>query len=79
VLDREVLEADRLRAFAAFAEHLNFTTAAAQLRISQPALHVKIRKLGAALGVELYERHGRGLVLTEAGQRLAEFARDHRR
>jgi DNA-binding transcriptional LysR family regulator len=79
VQDREVLEADGLRAFAAFAEHLNFTTAAAQLHLSQPALHVKIRKLGASLGVELYERYGRGLVLTEAGQRLAEFARDHRR
>jgi len=79
VIEREALEADALRAFGVFAEHLNFTTAAAVLHISQPALHVKIRKLSAALGVELYERRGRGLVLTDAGLRLAAFGREHRR
>lgn len=79
VLDRDALLADALQAFAVFAEHLNFTTAAAELHISQPALHVKIRKLGVSLGVELYERHGRGLVLTDAGHQLAAFGRDSRR
>jgi DNA-binding transcriptional LysR family regulator len=79
MMDRGMLEADALRAFAAFSEHLNFTTAAAELLISQPALHVKIRKLSASLGVELYERQGRRLVLTETGHRLAEFSLEHRR
>jgi DNA-binding transcriptional LysR family regulator len=76
---RELLEPDALRAFTAFAAHRNFTAAAAVLHISQPSLHVKIRKLAAELGVSLYEREGRQLVLTEAGQRLAAFAADHGR
>jgi DNA-binding transcriptional LysR family regulator len=78
-MDRlDVLESDALRSFAVFAEHRNFTTAAAALCISQPSLHVKIRKLAAALGTELYERDGRSLVLTAAGLRLAAFALDAR-
>jgi DNA-binding transcriptional LysR family regulator len=76
---RDALEADALRAFVVFAEHRNFTTAAAQLRLSQPSLHVKIRKLSASLGVELYQREGRQLTLTTAGERLAAFAQDAQR
>lgn len=72
------MQSDALRSFAVFAEHRNFTTAAAALHISQPSLHVKIRKLATALGVELYERDGRRLRLTEAGQRLAAYALDSR-
>jgi LysR family transcriptional regulator, low CO2-responsive transcriptional regulator len=75
----DLLEPDALRAFAAFAEHRNFTAAAAQLHISQPSLHVKISKLSAALGVSLYQRHGRDLLLTRAGQHLAAYAQDVRR
>jgi DNA-binding transcriptional LysR family regulator len=40
---------------------------------------VKVRKLGATLGVELYQRDGRHLSLTDAGERLAAFALDSRR
>lgn len=76
---RDLLEADALRAFAVFAESRNFTAAAAALRISQPSLHVKIRRLGQSLGVTLYERDGRRLRLTAAGQRLAAFAADSTR
>src|SRR5262245_61836564 len=76
MIERELLESDALRAFAVFAEYRNFTTAATALHISQPSLHVKIRKLAAGLGVQLYERDGRRLVLTVAGQRLAAFAAD---
>lgn len=75
---RDVLEADALRSFAVFAEHRNFTTAAAALNISQPSLHAKIRKLAAALGTSLYLRNGRGLSLTPAGEQLAVFAADTR-
>jgi DNA-binding transcriptional LysR family regulator len=77
--ERDLLEPDALRAFAVFAEHRNFTAAAAALHISQPSLHVKIRKIAAALGTELYERDGRRLTLTAAGERLATFALDSRR
>jgi DNA-binding transcriptional LysR family regulator len=72
----EVLEADAVRSFAVFAEHRNFTAAAAALGISQPSLHVKVRKLAAALGTDLYERQGRSLALTPAGEQLAAFAAD---
>jgi DNA-binding transcriptional LysR family regulator len=48
-----------LEAFVVFAEKMNFTRAAEELGISQPALHVKVRKLGESLGVSLYRREGR--------------------
>jgi DNA-binding transcriptional LysR family regulator len=67
---------DQLRAFVAFAEALNFTHAARTLGISQPALHVKIRKLGEAMGLVLYVRRGRTLELTADGVRVLAFARE---
>ncbi|HEY2794956.1 MAG TPA: LysR family transcriptional regulator, partial [Micromonosporaceae bacterium] len=79
MIDRTLLEADSLAAFAAFAARRNLTTAAAELHISQPSLHTKLRKLATAIGTPLYERDGRHLVLTPAGQRLAVFAADSAR
>jgi LysR family transcriptional regulator, low CO2-responsive transcriptional regulator len=76
---RNLLEADAVRSFTVFARHRSFTAAAAELHISQPSLHVKIGRLGTALGVRLYERHGRELVLTAAGERLAAFGAEQRR
>jgi DNA-binding transcriptional LysR family regulator len=71
------VSSDALTSFAVFAEHLNFTRAAEELRISQPALHVKIRKLAQTLGRPLYHRTGRRLVLTADGEAVARFARGH--
>jgi LysR family transcriptional regulator, low CO2-responsive transcriptional regulator len=68
--------AESLVSFLVFAEHLNFTKAAQELRISQPALHVKVRKLAEAVGRPLYIRDGRRLVLTPDGEALARFARE---
>ena len=65
-----------LFAFVVFAEHLNFTRAAARLSISQPALHVQIRKLAEAVGRPLYRRQGRALSLTPEGAHLAAFGRE---
>ncbi|GAB1508054.1 LysR family transcriptional regulator [Actinophytocola sp. KF-1] len=67
---------DALAAFAVFADHMNFTRAAADLHISQPALHVKITKLAATVGRPLYRRTGRTLTLTPEGEAVARFARD---
>jgi LysR family transcriptional regulator, low CO2-responsive transcriptional regulator len=67
---------DQLRSFVAFAEQLNFTRAAERLHISQPALHVQIRKLAEAVGRPLYRREGRALALTAEGERLAAFGRE---
>lgn len=70
-----MLETSWLRAFASFAEHLNFTRAARALHLSQPALFAQVQKLSDAAGAPLYKRAGRALVLTEAGERMAAFAR----
>jgi DNA-binding transcriptional LysR family regulator len=67
---------DALASFAVFAEHLNLTRAAAELRISQPSLHVKIRKLADRLGRPLYRRDGRRFELTPGGVAVARFARE---
>ncbi|WP_433161617.1 LysR substrate-binding domain-containing protein [Kribbella sp. CA-247076] len=72
------LVAEDLAAFAVFAEHRNFTRAAEELHVSQPALHTRIRKLEARLGKPLYTKHGRLLRLTDAGERLAAFANETR-
>lgn len=69
---------EALFSFAVFAEHLSFTHAARVLHISQPALFVQVKKLAAEVGVALYRRDGRGLALTEAGRKLATFARETR-
>ncbi|MGW4940302.1 LysR family transcriptional regulator [Actinoplanes sp. NPDC004185] len=76
-MNERAVSSDALTSFAVFAEHLNFTRAAAELRVSQPALHVKVRKLAQALGRPLYHRSGRQLVLTADGAAVARFARAH--
>src|SRR5262245_47798292 len=65
-----------LFAFTIFADHVNFTRAARQLHISQPALHVQIKKLAEAVGRPLYRRTGKALSLTPEGKRLAAFGRE---
>jgi len=65
-----------LFAFVVFAEHLNFTRAAKQLHLSQPALHVQIKKLSDAVGRALYRREGKTLSLTPEGKQLASFGRE---
>lgn len=70
-----MLETSWLRAFAAFADTRNFTHAARALGLSQPAVFAQVERLSEALGAELYRRTGRTLVLTEAGERTAAFAR----
>lgn len=69
---------DWLFSLCVFAEHLNFTRAAEELHITQPALHAQIRKLAQDVGVPLYRRKGRQLVLTAEGRRLAAFGREVR-
>jgi LysR family transcriptional regulator, low CO2-responsive transcriptional regulator len=76
IMDR--LVAEDLEAFAVFAKHRNFTHAASELHVSQPALHARIRKLEQTLGQQLYERQGRSLLLTRTGEQLAAFANDTR-
>lgn len=72
------VNSDSLEAFVEFSKVLNFTRAAESLSISQPALHVKIKKLSQELGVPLYSKKGRTLSLTPYGVELARFGRESR-
>lgn len=67
---------DALQSFAIFAETMNFSAAAELLHISQPALHVKIRKLSEQLDIPLYRRIGRKLELTTQGEAVARYGRE---
>lgn len=67
------LNLHHLRLFHAVAREGVLTAAAARLNLSQSALSTQIRALEADLGCKLFERRGRGLVLTEAGR----IALDH--
>ncbi len=69
------MELRDLRSFVAVAQHRNFSRAAEQLRVSQPALSEQIRKLEDELGGPLFERTSRGAELTDAGQALLPHAR----
>lgn len=64
------MKIEHLKTFLAAAEHLNFTQAARRLYLSQPAVSQQIRELEEGLGVVLFERRGRGLLLTPAGELL---------
>jgi LysR family transcriptional activator of nhaA len=67
------LNLHHLRLFRAVASDGTLTGAARQLNLSQSALSTQIKALEATLGHDLFERRGRGLVLTEAGR----IALDH--
>lgn len=68
-----MLNLHHLRLFRAVAREGTLTGAARNLNLSQSALSSQIKTLEAALGHDLFERRGRGLILTEAGR----IALDH--
>jgi DNA-binding transcriptional LysR family regulator len=63
-----------LRGFVAVAHEGNLTRAAGQLHLTQPAVSLQIKHLQEALGVTLFLRTSRGLVLTRDGQALLPYA-----
>jgi DNA-binding transcriptional LysR family regulator len=68
-------ELPHLSTFARAAEHGSFTAAAAEMGITQAAVSQRIAALEAELRVSLFDRRAGRISLTEAGQRLYQFAR----
>ncbi|MEH6995006.1 LysR family transcriptional regulator [Neobacillus drentensis] len=66
------MEFRELEYFMAICEELHFTRAAEKLGISQPALSRQMRALEDRLGVRLFDRLGKKIAITEAGEVLLE-------
>lgn len=66
---RDLPALDLLKAFDAAARHLSFTKAGSELFLSQSAVSRQIQQLEGQLGVPLFLRRTRALLLTDAGQR----------
>ena len=64
------LNPEQLLTFAAIVREGGVGAAARRLHLSQPAVSNQLKKLQEAVGEELYQRAGRGIALTGAGQRL---------
>lgn len=68
------MDLQQLRTLKHVAELGSLSRAADRLRIAQPALSRQIRLLEQELGTPLFERHGRGMVITEAGREVLAHA-----
>jgi DNA-binding transcriptional LysR family regulator len=70
------LDWDKLRIFHAAADAGSFTHAGEKLEMSQSAVSRQVSALESDLGVPLFHRHARGLILTEQGELLFHTARE---
>ena len=68
------MELRHLRYFVALAEHLSFTRAAARVHVTQSTLSHQIRQLEEEVGQPLFDRIGKKVVTTEAGELFLGFA-----
>jgi DNA-binding transcriptional LysR family regulator len=69
------MELRQLEYFVAVAEEANFTRAAARVHAAQPGVSAQVRKLERELGEDLFDRSGRAVRLTEAGEAVLPYAR----
>ncbi|WP_309119340.1 LysR family transcriptional regulator [Paenibacillus sp.] len=70
------MEIKQLESFLTVCDTLHFTRAAERLNTSQPTLSYQIRLLEQDLGVPLFDRIGKRVVLTEAGRILRKYGVD---
>jgi DNA-binding transcriptional LysR family regulator len=64
----------RLKVFGCVAQYCNFTKAAKELNISQPAVSKHIHELEENYNIKLFEREGNRIVLTQAGKILQQYS-----
>jgi DNA-binding transcriptional LysR family regulator len=66
----------QLQVFEVVARHLSFTRAAEELFLTQPAVSMQVRQIEEVVGLALFERLGRKIYLTEAGEQMVRVSRD---
>lgn len=66
----------QLRVFDAVVRHLSYTRAATEMHLSQPAVSMLVSQLEEAVGLPLFDKLGRQLYLTEAGQEVHRLSRN---
>lgn len=64
----------QIEAFVQVAAHSSFSRAAEVLQLTQPSITARIQALERELGEELFERGGRGVRLTDAGQAFLPYS-----
>lgn len=69
------LDSDLLRTFLAIADAGSFTKGAQRIFRSQSAASLQIKQLEETLGQPVFDRHGRGVVLSPVGEKLERVAR----
>jgi len=71
-----MVELSTMRVFLVAAEEKNFSQAARRLNMSQSAVSQNIRTMEQAYNLELFQRHGRSVVLSETGEALLPMVRE---
>lgn len=69
-----MIDLERLRVFIFAAESLSFSEAAKRMHLTQPTVSHHVKALEQSMGVELFDRSGKGVRLTEAGRLLLPWA-----
>lgn len=75
-MSRHLPSLNALRAFEAAARHLSFTRAADELNVTQAAISHQVKALEDQMGIPLFRRLNRALLLTDEGQMLFPCVRD---
>src|SRR4029079_5623750 len=75
-MPRRLPSLNALRAFEVAARSENFTRAAEELGVSQVAISQQVKSLEAVLGLKLFARDGKRIVITSAGKQYVAVVRD---
>ncbi|MGD8973245.1 MAG: LysR family transcriptional regulator, partial [Desulfobacterales bacterium] len=69
-----MLNFNQFRVFYHAAKHLNFTVAASELFITQPAVTAQVKSFEEACNLKLFKKRARRVYLTDEGRILFDFA-----